>query len=302
MNPPEMLSAVTVVVPAYNAAGTIGETLAAILGQTLKPAEVIVVDDGSTDDTARVARDAGGTVRVITQPNAGPAAARNRGIVAATSPVVAFTDSDCRPTETWLADLLTGFESDRVAGVGGHVKGIGTNLISRYVDFTRILEPGLTDDGIVSLVTANACFRRSVLLEVGLFCERFRKPGGEEPELCERIRAAGYQFRAVDGGVVYHHHKQTIRVLLKTMSNYGRGYYIGSTIMAQPIWSNHPRVLLVRKSLDVRTFLKRIDQNKRALGYQTGTAFAGLNYLCDLAFCWGYIRESRADAAGKRLA
>ena len=74
---------VTVIVPAYNAAGTLPSCLTALANQSYPRSayEVIVVDDGSTDATAAIASDAG--VSVITQPNVGPAAARNRGAAAA---------------------------------------------------------------------------------------------------------------------------------------------------------------------------------------------------------------------------
>lgn len=83
---------VAVVIPAYNAATWLGATLASVAAQTRPADEVIVVDDGSTDATAEVARRAG--VRVLTQANAGPGAARNRGIAATDCELIAFLDAD----------------------------------------------------------------------------------------------------------------------------------------------------------------------------------------------------------------
>lgn len=92
---------VSVVMPAYNAAPWIAETLESVLTQTFQDFEVIVVDDGSTDDTAAVvARFA--RVRCIRKPNGGPASARNVGIRAAQGEYVAFLDSD----DLWLPDKL----------------------------------------------------------------------------------------------------------------------------------------------------------------------------------------------------
>ena len=85
---------VDVIVPAYNAAPYLRESLASVAEQTRTPSEVIVVDDGSTDDTARIARSFG--ARVISIPNAGVAAARNVGIRASTAPYVALLDADDR--------------------------------------------------------------------------------------------------------------------------------------------------------------------------------------------------------------
>src|SRR5262249_15019068 len=86
---------VSVVVPAYNAERTLRETLDSVLGQTLQDFEVLVVDDGSSDATAAVARDAGDPrVRVLSVPNGGVARARNLGIQEANGDLIAFLDAD----------------------------------------------------------------------------------------------------------------------------------------------------------------------------------------------------------------
>ena len=108
----------SVIVPARNARGTLPRTLAALAGQDFDgDYEVIVVDDGSTDDTAELARRAPGEVRVLTQPPGGPGAARNTGVAAAGGAVLAFCDADVFPAPGWLragvgaladADLVQG--------------------------------------------------------------------------------------------------------------------------------------------------------------------------------------------------
>jgi glycosyltransferase involved in cell wall biosynthesis len=93
---------VSVVIPCYNRASILGRSLRSALAQTVVPDEIIVVDDGSRDGSADVARSFGDRVRVIEQPNAGAAAARNRGIVAARGDWIAFLDSD----DEWDATKL----------------------------------------------------------------------------------------------------------------------------------------------------------------------------------------------------
>jgi hypothetical protein len=88
---------VTVVVPAYNAARTIGETLRSVRGQSHRNLEILVVDDGATDETAEIVRAHAvedSRVRLLTQSNAGVAAARNRGIAEARGEFVATVDAD----------------------------------------------------------------------------------------------------------------------------------------------------------------------------------------------------------------
>jgi glycosyltransferase involved in cell wall biosynthesis len=84
---------VSVIIPAFNAQATIERTLLSTLAQDYDPFEVIVVDDGSTDDTGSVASRIQG-VRCLTQENAGPSAARNRGVQEAAGELLAFVDAD----------------------------------------------------------------------------------------------------------------------------------------------------------------------------------------------------------------
>jgi glycosyltransferase involved in cell wall biosynthesis len=91
MNASSSLS-VAVVVPCYNGASVLSRTLTALLAQTRVPDEIVVVDDGSTDDSSEVAQSFGAPVRVVSQANAGAAAARCRGVKEARSDIIAFND------------------------------------------------------------------------------------------------------------------------------------------------------------------------------------------------------------------
>lgn len=93
---------VSVVIPAHNAQDHLARAIDSILAQTLCPNEIIVVDDGSTDNTKEVAQSYGDSVHYIYQPNAGPSAARNTAIKAAASKWIAFLDAD----DEWLKDKL----------------------------------------------------------------------------------------------------------------------------------------------------------------------------------------------------
>jgi GT2 family glycosyltransferase len=104
------MPAVSVVIPAFNRADLIGETIASILAQTLAPCEVLVVNDGSTDATGEVIRSFGSTVREITIANSGQMVALNRGLAEAKGTFVAFCDSDDLWRPEHLAATLAAWE------------------------------------------------------------------------------------------------------------------------------------------------------------------------------------------------
>ena len=111
----------SVIIPAYNAEKHLPACLQALQSQTIDRSlyEVIVVDDGSTDRTALVCGDFPG-VRVLSQANQGPAAARNNGAKTAQADIVLFTDSDCEPFPDWIEQMISPFLRDAdVVGVKG---------------------------------------------------------------------------------------------------------------------------------------------------------------------------------------
>lgn len=287
---------VSVIVPVYNGAATILRTIECLREQSLKPRKIIVVDDGSTDGTPELLAKLGRDVTCLRKTNGGPASARNHGVRAADADFVAFTDSDCLPDRDWLLNLCNGFDDPQVGGVGGIVRSAEQSATGQYVDEVRLLDPRPDDSGQIHyLITANACFRREAIVDAGFFDERFRKPGGEEPELCLRIRKLGYRFRMIETAVVLHHHRQTTRGLLKTIANYGEGLYL----LGQS-WPDYrierPSRMLLRKLVSLRAFFRRIPDYSRRYGLGKAIYFSLLDYLRQLALLSGYLRAERREA------
>ena len=109
----------SVIVPAYNAGKTISDCLGALTRQSVDEAEyeIIVVDDGSRDNTAKIVQTL--PVRYLHQPNKGPAAARNHGSREARGTIILFTDSDCVPAPDWLEKMTGSFTDPEVVAVKG---------------------------------------------------------------------------------------------------------------------------------------------------------------------------------------
>jgi glycosyltransferase involved in cell wall biosynthesis len=112
-----MPKSVSVVIPTYNYERFIGDAIRSVLEQTYPPSEIIVVDDGSTDETAAVVGAFGDEVRYIRQNNAGVSAARNRGVAESTSELISFLDSDDTWEPTNLEKQIARFESDEEIGM-----------------------------------------------------------------------------------------------------------------------------------------------------------------------------------------
>lgn len=194
----------SVVVPTYNRARVLRVCLASLAAQTLprEEFEVLVVDDGSTDDTESVVRAFEGAlvVRYLRQPsNCGQAAARNRGIHEATGEVVVFVDSDVFPTPGFLA-------AHQAIHLGRQrVVGRGPLLLTAHLDDPFRRPPLLLDPSPAFLDTANSSVSRKHLLAVGGFDEEFRHYGWEDVDLGLRLRRLGLRRVFHRGALAYHY-------------------------------------------------------------------------------------------------
>lgn len=219
---------VSVVIAARNAAATIDACLATLAAQSLTASEVIVVDDGSTDDTAARARTAG--VLVLDGAGRGASAARNLGIEQARGRYVAFTDADCTVPPHWLARLVAALDDSGATGAGGgqrNVFGAGSRdadafdaffrLASVISDYTR--RDGRAVREVVHNASCNSIYRRDALVAVGGFAEGMWP--GEDVDLDIRLRDGGARLLFVPDATVAHHRPGTITWFRQMMRRYG---------------------------------------------------------------------------------
>jgi len=213
---------VSVVVCSYNGARTIRDCLAGIGNLEYPDYETIVVDDGSTDDTAAIAQ--AFPVRLISTPQRGLGSARNTGLEAATGEIVAYIDDDAWPDPHWLTYLAAGFTERDHAAVGGpNIAPPGYGLTSDCVarapgNPTHVL---LTDREAEHLPGCNMAFRRSCLEAIGGFDPRFRA-AGDDVDIGWRLREHGWTLGFAPGAMVWHRRRSTIRTYWKQQRGYGR--------------------------------------------------------------------------------
>lgn len=196
MTPPR----VSVVIPTYNSAWSVGRTLMSVVRQTMRDIEVIVINDGSTDDfAAAIAPHAGDArVRVLHQANAGLAASRNRGIAEARAPLVAPIDAD----DLWHPDFL----AETVAALARDAAAPFAYAYSFRMDENDYLSPIMTMGtaprhdfrGLLSLNSvacgSAAVFRRDLVLRCGGYDEEMGRKGihgAEDWKLILRLARLG---------------------------------------------------------------------------------------------------------------
>ena len=208
---------VSIIIPTFNGASRIGDCLNALLNQTKgRDVEILVVNDGSTDSTTDiVARYSG--VRCITQSNAGPAAARNRGASEARGTIILFTDDDCAPMSDWLTAMTKPFEDPDVIGVKGIYRTRQKRLAARFVQIEYEDKYRLMVDlpQIDFIDTYSAGFRRDRFLEMNGYDTSFPLACAEDVELSYRMSARGWTMKFIPAAIVYHTHPDTLWAYLK---------------------------------------------------------------------------------------
>lgn len=221
---------VSVIVPAYNEGVVLANCVNSVLASDYRRVEVVIVDDGSSDDTPQVmawlaARD--GRVRTFRQANAGKGAALNHGIRESRGHVLMFVDADGVFSADTITEMLRGMDHERVGAVCGDDRPVnldrpltqmlamfshaGCSLVRRALGVMRVLP----------IVSGNiGAFPRRVIEEIGGFNEDTL---GEDLELTWRIYRAGYHVRFRPQAVVHAESPSTLRALWRQRVRWARG-------------------------------------------------------------------------------
>lgn len=198
---------VSTIIPVFNGAATIARAIDSALAQDFEGQEIIVVNDGSIDNTAEILARYNNQFRVIHQKNGGVATARNVGAEIAGGKYLAFLDAD----DTWLPEKLSKVVSvlennphavlafsDYLTTINGQIERAVASALGRGPDFDEITDPRW------KIVPTMVVMRRSVFDLCGGFCEEFARCGGEDPYLWLLAREHGPFAYVPDALVTYH--------------------------------------------------------------------------------------------------
>jgi len=212
---------VSVVVCAYNAASKLADCLDGLKELAYPDYEVIVVNDGSSDDTEQIAR--AYDFRLISTPNRGLSEARNTGLWESTGEIVAYIDADARPDAHWLQHIAAAFDDGEFAAVGGpNIAPPGDGEIAECISNapgnpTHVM---LSDRVAEHIPGCNMAVRRDALIAIEGFDRRFRV-AGDDVDACWRIQDAGGTIGFSPAAVVWHHRRNSLRAFWRQQVGYG---------------------------------------------------------------------------------
>lgn len=265
---------ISVIIPAFNATATITKCLKALDRQTFKPAEVIIVDDGSKDgleseiDCVRPKLKIRNLI-ILKQNHKGPSQARNLGAKKACGEILAFIDSDCIPPRNWLKNFISAFTDAEVGAVGGgYSAGIDNSFWQRFSYEELLFRRRKRGKFVTTLLANNMACRNSCFWQAGGFPEHY--PVCEDMFLAYQIARHHKILWLKDNGIK-HHFKTSLKDFLKHQYFFGKH----STIF----FLDHPYIL------------KASNHQGKRLHLAIGTSFLSLVCLV-LAFVLATINRS----------
>jgi GT2 family glycosyltransferase len=251
---------VSVVVPVRDGERTLPRTLPALAALEPPPDEIVLVDNGSSDDTparlhAFAAAASRGKVIVVGEPRRGASVARNTGARVVTGDVIAFTDADCCPRADWLAGLTAPLADATVGAVaGGLASTPPRTAVEAFSSLFTLQSPGAParhtrwTPWVGGFPTANLAVRRDLFQRLGGFDESVAIYG-EDYDLCARIYATGAAIVYTPAAVVEHQHRVALRPMLRQAFGFGRSHaWLMRRHVPRGLWLDLPRFSFVREA------------------------------------------------------
>jgi glycosyltransferase involved in cell wall biosynthesis len=220
--PDSQWPSISVVVCSRNGSATIRDTMEGLAELDYPNYEVIVVDDGSTDNTAAIAREY--PYRLISTENRGLSSARNTGMHAAKGEIVAYIDDDAYPDPQWLRYLAATYMSGDYVAVGG--PNIPPPDTGRIADCVANSPGGpvhvlVSDREAEHIPGCNMSIRRDALMAIGGFDHRYRA-AGDDVDVCWRLLDRGGKIGFSPAGMVWHYRRNSLMTYWKQQQGYGK--------------------------------------------------------------------------------
>ncbi len=213
---------VSLYIPCFNAAGTIEKCLEGVFKQSYPIKEVIVVDDGSMDETASIVSRY--PVRLIKNTdNRGLSASRNIAIKYMDTKFIASLDADCAPEPDWLECLMHDFGSGKTAGAGGKLLEDCSSVFDLWRS-EHMKQYWRNDSEPEFLFGSNTVFRKDAITEVGFYNESYRN-NYEDVDICKRLKKRGYSFIYDSKAVARHLKRDNISSVLESYWRWHLDYY-----------------------------------------------------------------------------
>ncbi|MFH1240352.1 MAG: glycosyltransferase [Candidatus Diapherotrites archaeon] len=203
----------SVIIPVFNGEQTIKPCIESLINQTFGESyEIIVVDDGSTDETKDVVKSFDSKITYLFQKNKGPAIARNAGAKNAKFEILVFIDADCIAEKNWLNEMVRPFKNKEIVGVQGRYKTMQKSLTARFVqiEIEERYEKMKKHENIDFIGSYSAAYRKEIFIGTGGFDESFPIASGEDPELAYKLAKKGEKLVFNENAVVYHKHPESL--------------------------------------------------------------------------------------------
>lgn len=210
---------VSIIVPAYNASATIGNFINSILKQTYKNIELIVVNDGSTDQTKNIVEEiiskfANYNIKLINQENQGMTKARNTGYLNSSGNFVWFLDSDMElPLGKEIEKCVWKCLTERIDALMIPERSRGSGFWAKCRGFEKVINDYDLNKNAVRFI------KREVMEQVGLYNPQLT--AAEDYELHNRVKAAGFKFVLITEIFIYHYEVGSVKKMLKKAFHYG---------------------------------------------------------------------------------
>lgn len=250
---------VSIIIPAKNAHRTLKKCLDSLLGLTYPAYEIIVINDGSTDNTEEILFSYQ-TIKKLSTCGVGPSVARNMGIKESRGEFIAFTDADCLVDSLWLEQLLQGFTDKKIAAVGGIQKSPSDDspfgkivyaFLAAAGPITDYMHPVTAIRSVAHNPSCNVMYRKSALEEMEGFLPCLWP--GEDTELDYRLKKSGYLLKATPHAIVFHYRQSALWGYAKMVFRYGaaQGYLVGRYGFFRTIHLVTPLLLAILATLIV---------------------------------------------------